>query len=366
MEDNSNNFNNTGDTNNINDINNTGDTNNINDINNTNDITIGTNYIKHLFSKIGFCYVAYFGITIAAQLLISFILANKFIESLMQNIKNILLITFFISEITMYAIAFPIFLLMMKKIPRVSLPKNKLTAKNLLTILVMAFGIMMAGNLISIAIESLVGRINNTEVSNSLEGILKEIPLSFTILMTAVLAPIFEELLFRKILIDRCVQFGELNAIILSGIIFGLFHMNISQFFYATALGMIFAWVYIRTGNILYTMFLHFCINTVGGVIPSIFMRLGSTDSTDFSTMSPIDIVSSVYTILQVVIAVIGVILFIAKRKNMLVDPTTPVIDKKNMKLTYSNAGIITYIVMCIIIMIIDLLSRSGFISLGL
>ena len=70
----------------------------------------------------------------------------------------------------------------------------------------------------------------------------------------AVLAPVFEELVFRKVLVDHVLPFGEWPAILFSGITFGLFHGNLTQFFYAALLGMVLAYVYIRTGNILYSI----------------------------------------------------------------------------------------------------------------
>lgn len=76
-------------------------------------------------------------------------------------------------------------------------------------------------------------------------------------------APIFEELIFRKFLIDRLLPFGEKAAVVFTALLFGMAHMNAGQFFLAFLLGLLFAVVYIRTGNILYTMALHFMINTV-------------------------------------------------------------------------------------------------------
>ena len=66
------------------------------------------------------------------------------------------------------------------------------------------------------------------------------------------------------------VTHGEFFAIFLSGIFFGLFHGNFSQFFFATMLGMFFAFIYIRTGNVLYTIILHMVINMTSSVVTTI------------------------------------------------------------------------------------------------
>ena len=70
----------------------------------------------------------------------------------------------------------------------------------------------------------------------------------------------------NKLLIDRIHVYGEGTAIVLSGVAFGLFHGNLSQFFYAAFLGCMFAFLYVRTGRILYPILLHAAINLLGGL----------------------------------------------------------------------------------------------------
>ncbi|MBO4667103.1 MAG: CPBP family intramembrane metalloprotease, partial [Bacilli bacterium] len=87
-------------------------------------------------------------------------------------------------------------------------------------------------------------------------------------------APIIEELVFRKLLIDKIAPHGEGIAIVASALLFGLMHGNLGQFFLAFFLGIVFAIVYIKTRNIKYTMCLHFMINTVAS-LPEIFGLAG-------------------------------------------------------------------------------------------
>ena len=54
---------------------------------------------------------------------------------------------------------------------------------------------------------------------------------------------------------------------LLSGIMFGMFHGNFTQFFYATALGIFFAYVYIRTGKLRYPIFYHMIVNLSSSII---------------------------------------------------------------------------------------------------
>ena len=109
---------------------------------------------------------------------------------------------------------------------------------------------------------SLLGR----EATNEIEAITMASPWWVTLIFTVLLAPVFEELFFRKLVIDRLLPYGELPAILMSGIAFGLIHGNFNQFFYAAAIGMIFGLIYTRTGNILYSISMHMILNFVGGV----------------------------------------------------------------------------------------------------
>ena len=68
------------------------------------------------------------------------------------------------------------------------------------------------------------------------------------------LAPIFEEIVFRKLILDRVSKYGEANAILFSAICFGLFHENLSQSLYTFCIGLALGYVYIKTRNVFITI----------------------------------------------------------------------------------------------------------------
>ena len=69
----------------------------------------------------------------------------------------------------------------------------------------------------------------------------------FELLTVGIMGPVMEELLFRKMFIDNYSKYGMGAAILASAVSFGLFHGNFSQFFMATALGILFGYVYSLT-----------------------------------------------------------------------------------------------------------------------
>ena len=78
------------------------------------------------------------------------------------------------------------------------------------------------------------------------------------------LGPILEELLFRgavtKVLLKK---YNPLTAILISGLIFGIFHMNPAQVVGATLIGFILAWIYYKTHSLIPCILIHIMNNSL-------------------------------------------------------------------------------------------------------
>lgn len=72
-----------------------------------------------------------------------------------------------------------------------------------------------------------------------------------------IVAPICEEFIFRRFLLIPLRKLGDFPAILLSGLVFGLYHANFDQFAYATLVGIFYALIAIRRNSILPTIILH-------------------------------------------------------------------------------------------------------------
>ncbi|MBR4131333.1 MAG: CPBP family intramembrane metalloprotease [Oscillospiraceae bacterium] len=185
----------------------------------------------------------------------------------------------------------PVLLLLGRKLPAQQPARTPLRAGRFLALVCICYACMIVGNLVGIGVNLLLspGSVDLVSDLASASGASLE-----TVVAFVVLAPVFEELVFRKVLVDRVLPYGEWPAILFSGLTFGLFHGNLTQFFYAFLLGMILAFVYVRTGNILHTIGIHACINFLGGVLP---------------------ILAPAATFLVMLVALAGVILFFLYRK---------------------------------------------------
>ena len=169
----------------------------------------------------------------------------------------------------MYIVGLPIYIAVLKGVPSEKPESKKLGFKNLVILLLMSVALLYAGNVIGNFLMTFVSLTTGKEIANPVEEMLSGSSFWINALVVAVIAPIVEELIFRKLILDRTRIWGEKTAIVFSALLFGIFHGNFYQFFYAFALGLLFAYIYIRTGRIRYTIALHMFINGFFGVFAS-------------------------------------------------------------------------------------------------
>ena len=86
-----------------------------------------------------------------------------------------------------------------------------------------------------------------------------------SIFTSGIIGPIFEEVLFRYRLISKLERFNSNKFIIilLSGIIFGLCHTNIVTIIYATIVGLINSYFYLKYKNIIIPIVIHMSGNII-------------------------------------------------------------------------------------------------------
>ena len=96
------------------------------------------------------------------------------------------------------------------------------------------------------------------------------------ILSIAFMAPLLEEVLFRGAIQGVLMRFfgRPWPAIIVSALIFGVFHWNPIQIVYATLLGIVFGWIYYRTGSLLSVIVGHVLNNSLA-VVTTIVLGAG-------------------------------------------------------------------------------------------
>ena len=93
----------------------------------------------------------------------------------------------------------------------------------------------------------------------------------FFVLAHCVAAPIFEELIFRGLILERLRHYGDIFAIIVSAFLFAIIHASFQAIPFAFVSGIIFGFLAIRTGSLLCPLIIHFTNNILSAV--SLFLE---------------------------------------------------------------------------------------------
>lgn len=232
-----------------------------------------------------------------------------------------------VQVVCMYLVGYPVFRLVLIGVPSQPEHGSSMSLAEFIT----AFLICMAG----VQVGAYIGNIVTTVISlvtgyvpvDTSSILIANSPLWVVILVVVVIGPIFEELIFRRVFIDKLSRFGEKLAIVVSAVAFGLFHGNLNQFFFATLIGFVLGYVYTKTRRVRYTCLLHMLINFIGSAFvlflsdslskidEFLYLERELTDAEALALMTSLLSVYG-YVLLQWALAIIGIVMFIIVLKN--------------------------------------------------
>lgn len=316
-------------------------------------------YKKH-FSSLGLMY--FFGalIIIGVQVAVS-MLVLAFAPSLLDNPNLSLLV----SMLPTYAIAFPLTSLLIRQVPGVQMKKHNMKPTQLLGAFAISYALMYLSNLAGQFFTNIIGIIKGSPVDDAIADLVSELNPLTAFFVMVLLAPALEEWIFRKLLVDRTIRYGEGTAIFLSGLMFGLFHGNLNQFVYTFLVGAFWAFIYVKTGRLRYTIYLHMALNFMGSIGSLFFLDTISTLEGGSSAMNgfhfllgmllPLAIVIP-YLIVVFGLVISGIVLLVTNWKRFRLIPAELFIPKeKRFSVIFLNAGMILYVLFWIIQIILQL-----------
>lgn len=205
-----------------------------------------------------------------------------------------------------------------------------------------SYSLMYIFNFLTNIFIILISIFKGSEVVNPLQNIIEGSSLILTLIFVGILSPIIEEMMFRGIMLNKLRRYGDKVAIVTTALLFGLFHANFSQFFYATVLGLIFAYVTLKTGTIKYSIILHIFVNMMGSFIIPLIIGDGSNL-----------VAYGCVLFLVLLISIIGLVLLIKDRKNIsLLDGEVKLEKGTAFKTIWINLGMVLFTVICLVSMI--------------
>ena len=265
--------------------------------------------------------------------------------------------------VPMYCIGFPIFLWLLPKAPPRELMPEKRTipSRELIPILLMCLGVLYPGNLLGQGLDWLLRRVFQTSGGgNSLDVLMNSSSTWAFILVAVVLAPIMEELTFRKLLLDRMRTIDKPSALFFTALAFGLFHSNIVQFFYAFGVGIIFGCIYLRTGRIGYSMVLHVIINFFGSA--AVLFLMGDLDLTNLDPAALMEhllplLGLGIYALVLIAGSIAGIVLLIRRRRSLRVaDGGDQLTSGGRFTLVFCRPGWLLYCLAALVMVVISYL----------
>ena len=310
---------------------------------------------KNHFSKLGIGTFAILGIGTVTQLLLIYVV-NSTLPQVMEHSWGMWLLTF----APLYLIAVPIGLLLLRKVPAKPLEKHDLKPSRYIVTVIICIFMMYAGNILGTIITALLQLLPGVSAGNPILGYATDNALLPKVLFMVILAPVIEEYIFRKQLIDRMHIYGEKLAVVTSALMFGLFHGNLSQFFYAFALGLVFGYVYLKTGKLRYSIGLHMLINLLGSVVGPFFLEkvavVDTMENMDLAALEPVMpwlIAFGAYVLVLIGLAIAGLVLLCLNKRKVSFAPAEMELPKgTRIKTAYLNAGMILLTIGCMALIV--------------
>ena len=223
-----------------------------------------------------------------------------------------------VNDIPLYFVGVPLFLLFLKFIPDGAEPEReamKMNPGRFLLLLGFCLGATYLLSYVGLLITELVNLIKGGSNGGALglDSLLEGNNIFVNLFFGAVIPALGEEFVFRYMLRRKMKGSGDKTYMIFSALSFALFHVNHVQGLYAFVIGLALAWIYLRTGKLLYTISLHFIINTLGLVFFPFLVELENGE-----------LIAGLIMITLILLAIVLFFVYFKRVRNGLMPPSEP------------------------------------------
>lgn len=203
-------------------------------------------------------------IYMVVQFILIFLLAFYFV----YTNENLELFSNYLSSMQIYLVivlAIIFIPILMKQYKKLNLEQNKIDSNSI--ILLIGIGIFL-----SLFYNILIFYINKLIPFTNLYGNNEKI--FITLLSTGLIGPIIEEYMFRGLVYNEALKkYSNIKSILITTLIFALFHSSMAQMIYAVIIGLILIWVYEKYKNIKVPIILHMACNITTTLFMSFLIK---------------------------------------------------------------------------------------------
>lgn len=236
-----------------------------------------------------------------------------------------------------YIIGLPVAWWICRSVPRAQLEKDLIGVRRSGRWFVIGVSLMHIGAIVGSWLNGLALQLTGRDPINFVDEMIGYYPQTAAVIGTCVLAPICEELLFRGLLANRLARYGQMPAALVSALLFGLYHANLEQFFYAFALGILLAYAYFRSGRLIVPIALHMLLNIYGS---GALFWIGDSE---FQLL--------LYGISILILSVMGVVMMVRRRNEQ---EWAPGICPASAGIIFGNAGMVFAIAVTAVMFILN------------
>lgn len=236
--------------------------------------------------------------------------------------------------VILYILGLGLFMHITHKIPTHRYEKKKISFQTILLCFLLQFT--------SILVLTVLGNVSMALGANSTSTDINTTSL-YMLFMLLFFNPVMEELVFRKLFADKLLRYGERFYILVSSFCFAIVHgvsLGIPQIVYTFILGMIWSYLLVKTGDIKLVIIMHALSNLFGGIIVQALLEASM-------------VAAGIYSMLLILLGIIGLILFLINRKKIVLDGDTGLIKKAIIKDMLINKGMILYVVLTVVVIVL-------------
>jgi len=269
-----------------------------------------------------------------------------------------------INALCIYIIGFLVLYAIVRRVPtwdRADRPVQKITLGRLLSLFTVSYSAGILSNIIAQVINQLIKLATGKWNVNPLEDMMDQsYPLPAMFLYMVIAAPIVEELIFRGVLLNRLRKYGDLFAMLSSGLLFGLFHGNLTQAIFAFACGVALAYVKLHGGRIWSCIVIHALTNLFGFSAFALVRDLNMDMGVEMGVEESIRLLALLLPFLLVVITVIicGIVFGV----KLLLNPglqrsALPLRGRRLWRMFLLNPGSILFLILTAVLFVLAILA---------
>jgi membrane protease YdiL (CAAX protease family) len=228
------------------------------------------------------------------------------IQPIILNANVSLFSSVAIMQILGFFLPVVIYFLITKENVRDTLKLNKLPLKDIILIILLA----IVCQPLVMGLSGISSIISPNSFSNAIANPVSETSMLLTIFFIGVVPAIFEELVYRGVILSGYDNVSIKTAAIFSGLYFAYMHLDIQRLLYTLALGIIFGYLVRITKSIYSSMLCHFLVNSIQMVFLKVVMS--KSEQVDSSAQSIKDLPGSkqiTMIIALIIMMVVGLLL---------------------------------------------------------